>query len=122
MNSDNEKKLERRIATAAEAVLAERRFVTPIDVLVGIDWLPATQVEHWRRGRVPYLERGIVANLTKLGTALRVFRRWAEARGLRSSETVYTTWTPDRRRLRFTKTGDPNIERAYRTHWIQQEP
>lgn len=118
MNRDNEKKLEQRIASAAEVALAERGFVTAIDVLVGIDWLPKAQVEHWRRGRVPYLERVMVANLKKIGTALRVFRRWAEARGLRPSETVYTTWTPARQRLRFSKSGDPNIERAYRTHWL----
>jgi hypothetical protein len=24
----------------------------------------------------------------------------------------------DRHRLRFSKSGDPNIERAYRTHWL----
>jgi hypothetical protein len=27
-------------------------------------------------------------------------------------------WTRDRRRLRFSKTGDANVERAYRTHWV----
>jgi len=33
------------------------------------------------------------------------------------SVTVYVSWTKDRRRLRFSKSGDPNIEQAYSTHW-----
>jgi hypothetical protein len=44
--------------------------------------------------------------------------RWAEVKGLQPRETVYVAWTPGRRRLRFTKTGDENLERAYRTHWV----
>lgn len=49
-------KLEDRVANAAEAVLAERRLVTAIDVLVGIRWLTTSQVDRWRQGRVEYLE------------------------------------------------------------------
>jgi len=33
----------------------------------------------------------------------------------------YVSWTPSRHRLRFTKTGEENLERAYRTHWISPE-
>ncbi len=121
MNPANERRLAQRIATAAEAALAERKVVTSIDVLVGIGWLSAAHVESWRRGGLPYLERAATANLKKLGTALRLFRRWAELHGLRPSETVYVAWTRDRRRLRFSKTGDAGVERAYRTHWVSPE-
>lgn len=41
---------------------------------------------------------------------------------LRPSETVYVSWTRDRRPLRFSKSGNPNIERAYRTHWLPPKP
>ncbi len=67
---------------------------------------------------MPYLERVATANLAKLSIALRMLRGWAHRNGLTPSETVYVAWTRDRHRLRFTKTGDVNIERAYRTHWI----
>lgn len=40
---------------------------------------PSPQVERWRRGQVPYLERVAGANLKKLGTALRIFARWADS-------------------------------------------
>ncbi len=62
-------KLERRVAAAAEAALAARGFVTPIDVVVGIGWLDPAQVEQWRRARIGYLERIVTVNLRKLSTA-----------------------------------------------------
>src|SRR5450432_749703 len=48
-------KLERRVAEAAEAALAERGFVTAVDVLVSIGWLAPARVDEWREGtrRVP---------------------------------------------------------------------
>ncbi len=102
---------------AAEAALTQRKFVTSIDVLVGIGWVPQSLVEQWRQGRLAYFERGVQANLSRLSTAMRLFRGWAERKGLRSSETAYVTTTRDRRALRFSASGDPAIERAYRTHW-----
>jgi len=113
--------LERRVVAAANAALDRNRFVAPVDVLTGLGWLRAEHAEAWRRGRVPYLERVTVASLGKLGKALRILRRWAERRGLQPRETVYVSWTKGRHRLRFTKTGDENLERAYRTHWISPE-
>jgi hypothetical protein len=79
--------------------------------------LASTQIERWRRGQLPYLERGVTANLSKIGAALRLLRCWAEGRGLRPSQTVYLA-TRDRRPLRFSKTGEHAVERAYHTHWV----
>jgi hypothetical protein len=121
MASPTQNKLERQVARAAEAALTARSFVTTIDVLVGIGWLSPPLVEDWRRGRIPYLERVIGVNLHKISTAMRCLRHWAEQRGLNPSETVYVAWTRDRHPLRFSKTGDPAVERAYRTHWISPE-
>ena len=103
---------------AAEAALAERRFVTAIDVLVGIGWLAAPRVEEWRQGRVDCREGVTQANLAKLSSAMRVFRGWATRRGLVPSGTAYVARTRDRRPLRFSVSGNPDIERAYRTHWV----
>lgn len=44
MTTDDLQRLERRVARAAEAALAEGKFVTPIDVLVGVGWLPPRRV------------------------------------------------------------------------------
>jgi hypothetical protein len=113
--------IDRRVVRAAEAALAKREFVTAIDVLVGVGWLEPWRVDEWRQGRVDYLERATVANLGKISAAMRSFRGWAQARGLTPSETAYVARTRDRRPLRFSKSGDPVIEQAYRTHWVSPE-
>ena len=114
-------KIDQRVVRAAEAALAERRFVTSIDVLVGLGWLEPRRVDEWRQGRIPYLEAVVTASLGKISTAMKVFRQWAAARGLKPSETAYVARTRDRRGLRFSKSGDEGIERAYRTHWVSPE-
>ena len=114
-------KLEQRVVRAAEEALAERKFVTSIDVLVGVGWLEPRSVDEWRQGRVDYLERVVIASLGKISTAMRVFRAWAKARGLKPSETGYVSRSRGRHTLRFSKSGDPAIERAYRTHWVSPE-
>jgi hypothetical protein len=121
VNAANGTRLERRVVEAAEAALADRQFVTAIDVLVGLGWLDPRRVDEWRQGRVDYLERVVIASLGKISTATRCFRRWARARGLTPSETAYAARTRGRQPLRFSKSGSPEIERAYRTHWVAPE-
>jgi hypothetical protein len=67
---------------------------------------------------VDYLERVVEAGLGNISTAMRAFRRWGQQRGLKPSETGYVARTRGRRPLQFSKSGDPAIERAYRTHWV----
>jgi hypothetical protein len=95
--------------------------VSAIDVLVGLGWLERRRVDAWRQGRVDYLEREVGANLGKISTAMRAFGGWARERGLQPSETAYVARTRDRRALQFSKSGDPELERAYRTHWVSPE-
>lgn len=121
MNPDKERRLEERVVGAAEAALTGQKFVTPIDVLMAIGWVPQSTVERWRQGRLAYLEDGIQANSSQLSAALRLLRAWAERQGLRPSETAYVASTRDRRPLRFSVSGDPAIEEAYRTHWLSPE-
>lgn len=52
---------------------------------------------------------------------MRHFHRWAQSRGLRPSETAYVARTRGRRELRFSKSGEPSIELAYRTHWVSPD-
>ena len=103
---------------AAEAALAVRGFVTAVDVLTGLGWLAPLSERAWRQGRIPYLERVMSANLNKISRAMRHFRRWAHSRGLKPSETAYVARTRDRRTLRFSNSGKPSVELAYRTHWV----
>lgn len=104
--------LEQRVVRAAQAALAERRFVAPIDVLIGIGWLAPVHVDIWRQGRVADLETLTQANLSKLSEAIRLLRGWAADRGLWARETVYVARTRDRHPLRFSRSGNPEVERG----------
>src|SRR5690349_4421173 len=110
-------KLERRVVTAAEQALTSRHYVSPLDVLTGIGWVPAGLVTDWRQGRAPHLEAVAAVSADRLVDALEVFHRWAASRGLRGDEVEYVAATRDRRPLRFTAAGDAEVERTYRTHW-----
>jgi len=113
--------LEQRVRRAAEVALAEQRYVSAVDVFLGLGWLVPAHLDEWRQGRVQCLERVVQASLPKLSTAMRVFRRWAQGRGLVPSETGYVARTRGRRPLRFSVSGAADIERAYRTHWVSPE-
>lgn len=110
-----------RVRQVAERTLAEQRYVRPIDVLLGLGWLAPSHVDQWRQGRVPYLERVTQATLGKISAAMAEFRRWARERGLKPSETAYVARSRDRRPLRFSASGRPAIEQAYRTHWVSPQ-
>lgn len=113
--------LDRRVARACEDALAEQRYVSAVEVLARLGWLAPSHLDQWRQGRVDCLEHVVQANLHKQATALRLMRGWATERGLKASETDYVARTRDRRRLRFSVSGQTDIERAYRTHWVSSE-
>ena len=118
MNKANRSKLAERVARAAEASLAARGFVSPLDVLSGIGWVETSAAKRWQQGQVDCLEHVTQSNLPRITEAMKLFRAWAASKGLLPSETQYVARTPQRQRLRFSVSGDPTIERLYRTHWV----
>src|SRR5688500_663328 len=92
-------KLERRVVSAAEQALARQRYVSPLDVLTGMGWVPLGLVVDWRQGRAPHLEAISAVSADRLTDALEVFHRWVAGRDLRSSEVEYLAATRDRRPL-----------------------
>jgi hypothetical protein len=108
-----------RIARAAAAILAAGKVLEPVAVLMRMGLLTPERLEDWYRGRVPYLERVIQCNLTRLGRLLRILRMHAHDLNLVPSITVYVRHGKGpKQRLRFTKTGEPNVEEAYARHFI----
>src|SRR5580692_8911667 len=107
------------IVKAVEGLLREKGFVAPLELFVRMDLLSAESVENWRRGRIPYLERVIRCNLSKASRILRILRMHAHDLDLKPSLTVYKRWTKGSRPLlRFSKTGDHNVEDAYARHFV----
>jgi hypothetical protein len=122
MSSKAQKNIESKVVAAAEFALTKKGYVTAIDVFVGTRALSEAQVKLWRNGSVPYLERVINSGLGSISRSMKVFRNWAKAKGLSPSETVYYSHGKKAKALlRFSKSGDSNIEKAYRTHFVSQE-
>jgi hypothetical protein len=108
-------RIEREVGT----ILEKGKVVTPIDVLVGMQLLKLDDLEKWRCGRVPYLEQVITCNLTRLSRLLRILRFHVHDLKLVPSATVYLRYgRGPKQRLRFTKTGDGKLEKAYATHFV----
>ena len=105
---------------AAEASLAAQDYVSTVDVLVGMGWLDPGAVKRWRQGQIDCLEGALQTNPSRLSEAMKLFRSWAAEKGLFASETSYVARTPQRQTLRFSRSGNPVIERLYRTHWVSR--
>jgi hypothetical protein len=119
MSPDNKSALERRVLQAAETALSRRQYVSAIDVLCGMGLLAPSNVESWRKGRVDFLERVIQGNLKKISLSMSTFRQLAQAKGLQARETGYVRRTRSGTvNLQFSKSGDPGIEKSYRTHYV----
>ena len=110
-----------RIERAVAKQLAEGNVVAPVDVLVGMGLLRTDHLEDWRRGRIAYLERVITCNLSRVSRILRIMRFHAHDLDLTPSFTVYNRYGKGpRQRLRFSKTGDANLDSAYATHFVRR--
>ena len=106
------------VTRAVEQLLRDRSVITPVEVLMQIGYLAKEDYEHWRLGRVPYLER-VKCNLSKANRVLRILCLYAGERGLHPSHTVYKKWGKGPKvLLRFSKSGQPALEALYSTHYI----
>ena len=109
-----------RIERAVAEQLAKGNVVAPVDVLVGMGLLRSEHLADWRRGRVAHLERVVTCNLSRVSRILRILRFHAHDLNLKPSFTVYNRHGKGpKQRLRFSKTGDPNLETAYATHLVR---
>jgi hypothetical protein len=112
MSRKNPRPLADRVVEAAESWLATQKYVSTIDVLVGIRWLDPGTVDRWRQGRIDLLEEAIQTHPSRISEAHELFRSWATGKGLIASETPYVARTPQRQTLRFSRSGNPAIEQA----------
>jgi hypothetical protein len=112
VSAGNDKRLERRVARAAEEALAEHKFVSPIDVLCGLGWLHRSNVERWRRGAPACLEDVVFVEPSRIATAIGLLQAWASERGLEPSERPYPPGSHTSGELRFSAAGDPELDRV----------
>lgn len=112
-------KLEERVYRAAEAALVRQHYFSAIDVLCGMGLLASSAVDSWRKARIDFLESEIQGSPNKISSSIAIFQRWAQEKGLKPSETEYVR--PARSGtvpLQFFLSGDPRIEKLFRTHYV----
>lgn len=102
-----------------------RGYAAPADVLVEIGVLSKQKYEEWGFGKIPYLERACTCNLRQLSVIIGQIRRYAEKSNLKPSFCYYKRWGVKKKQghkpvipLRFSKSGKPEIEKAYATHYV----
>jgi hypothetical protein len=102
-------------------VLKRQGYVSAVDVLLHIGMLDKADYENWRMGRVPYLEKVVHGSLGKVSTVVRAMRSACREYGLEERWTDYRKWGKGAKvPLRFSKSGAPEIERAYATHFVSK--
>ena len=103
-------------------LLREKGYISVVEVLLELGKLSRQDYENWRFQRVPYLEKVITVNLSKLNLILSTIQKNAQRGGLKPSKTVYIAWGKGpRQRLRFSKSGLPHLEQAYSTHFVKRK-
>ena len=116
-NADLEKNIKRIISELSD----KKGYICSIDVLLGLKYLSKTDYEKWRNGQVEYLEKICQTNLSKLTTINQIIKQVAKKMNLEPSLTVYTKYGKGtRQKLRFSKSGNIDIEKAYSTHFLNK--
>lgn len=115
----NQEQLKVKVISAANDLVNEKGYVAPVDIFMKIDILSKTDYEDWRTGRIPYLEKVCKVNLNKMSLIMKELKSYALKNNFKLSFTVYKKWGKGTKiDLRFSKSGNENIENAYSTHFI----
>ncbi len=122
----NEQELMKKVRASIDSQCYTRGFAAPVDVLMDVGALTKQQYTLWRQGRVDYLERVCTMNLHRLAAIMHEIRSTAVKKGLKPSVTVYGPWKSkhsgnSESRLRFSKSGNPDIEKYYATHYVDSK-
>ncbi|TFE24719.1 hypothetical protein [Cohnella luojiensis] len=119
----NRQELHIKVRSAVHQLIHEKGYASPLDLFVKMGKISSKLVEEWRFGRVPYLERVLHGNLAQFSFIMAKLRETAREMDLKESYTVYLKWGKGPKcQLRFSKSGDTDVERNYSTHFIVKKP
>ena len=101
-------------------LLKEKGHISLIDVFIGLGYLTEKDVEAWRMKRIPYLEKNIKVGLGKISFIVQTVRSNCINGKLKERFTSYKSWGKGPKiTLQFSKSGQPNIEKVYATHFLK---
>lgn len=115
----NRRDLEKRVNAITGELIREKGHIAFVDVFMKLGYLNQADYEAWRNKRIPFLERVIRTNLGRINFIMKTVTKNSRNGKLRESFTAYHSWGKSTKsQLRFSKTGEKNIERAYATHFL----
>ncbi|MGD9160546.1 MAG: hypothetical protein PVG39_19170 [Desulfobacteraceae bacterium] len=118
----NRKQLQKKLGEVTSALLKEKGYISFVDVFIKLGYLDPKDYENWRMKRIPYLEKVIKVNLGKINFIMKTVRSNSINGNLSPSWTGYKSWGKGKKVwLRFSKTGEENIEKNYATHFIKSK-
>lgn len=112
-------KLELHTYRAAGVVLERNGFISYPELFKEMRILSDSDFLKWRKGEIPFLEKVLNCNLSKLTRISKIVRKIARERNLKRSYTFYKTWGKKgcESPLRFSKSGRREIEYEYSCHY-----
>jgi len=118
----NRQQLTTKLGAVTSELFCEKGYVAFVDVFMKIGYLDPMDYEKWRLKRVPDLEQVITCNLGKINFIMKTIRKNCLNGGCRESWTDYMAWGKgNKTRLRFSRSGEENVERSYATHFLRPE-
>lgn len=115
----NDKELIAKVNSAMYHQCRIRGYAAPVDVMMDIGVLSKQKYEDWRFGRAAFLEGVCTVNLRKLSLVMHQMRSYAVKENLKASVCCYKRWGKHKTMsLRFSKSGNPDIEKWYATHFV----
>ena len=118
----NRKELEKKLSPITSQLLKEKGYISMIDVFIRLGYLNEKDIESWRMKRISYLEKCITTNLGKVSFVVKTVRASCINGKLKDSFTSYKSWGKGQKvTLRFSKSGEPHIEKVYATHYLKRK-
>ena len=119
----NRRDLQKKLSIVTGELLRETGHIAFVDVFMKLGYLSQADYEAWRNKRIPFLEKAIKTNLGKINFIMKTVTKNSRNGKLRESITNYHSWGKGNKKsqLRFSKTGDRNIEMAYATHFLMPQ-
>ena len=112
--------MEKKLSPITSMLLKEKGYISLVDVFVGLGYLTEKDIQAWRMKRILYLEKCIKVNLGRISFIAKTVRCNCINGKLKESYTSYKSWGKGPKvTLQFSKSGQPNIEKAYATHFIK---
>ena len=115
VNNYREDKYYPKVVDAVEEGLKKKKYIAPIDVFISMGLLDKAELDKWKKGSIPYLEKVIKCNLSKASRILRLIGFHCHDLNMKPSNTVYKG---KRGFLRFTKTGEKKLEVVYSRSFV----